>query len=294
MGGSFGGVDFGGQTHTLGAALGPRAFTIQDDFATAEQRSGDPADPRHGKTGEIAQPYPWLKSGQESIPYGPYGLDDGIMGVDIASYETPHGYLSQDPTADLQPVTRAAPWPKGTPQGVDPDSVEFRQAQSREIHGMGMGAAREMLYLPTADPVQDDWQEIWDVDPGQSLQVKTPQQVHTASGGWGTRDRVQSDARQNRYGFDSAHKHRRFARGSIPGNFMWLRPGSRPLVKSVPGTARIPTGPQSPFYGQDAEIAYDPRGAVLMDLPVQYTAPPEADYAQGYDPNSGPVEVDLY
>jgi hypothetical protein len=294
MAGSFGGVEFGGTTHTLGAALGPRSFTIEDDFATPEQRNGDPADPRHATEGEQAHPYPWLKSGQESVPHGPYGLDAGLMGFDVAAFETPAGRLMDDPTADLQPITRAAPYPKGVPSGVDPDSTEQRQAQSRTIHGMGQGAAREMLFLPTADPVQDQWAEIWDVDPGQSNQVPVPQQVANGSGGWGHRDRVQSQARQNAYGFDAAHKHRRFAIGSIPGNFMWLRPGSRPLVKSVPGTARIPTGPTSPFAGQDTEIAYDPRGAVLMDLPVQYTAPAEPDYAQSFDPLTGPVEVDYY
>lgn len=249
--------------------------------ATAEERLGGPADPRHAEPlAGNALTYPWERFPGET--HGPYGMENGLLGVDIAAYETPAGYLAQDPTGDLQPLTNAAPWPKGVPQTVLPDEVAERRRVSADIHASNMGQSRRALYSPTLNAAQDDWRGIDTINPGDSMLVPIPQQVQTGVGGFGSTDRTQSMANQNRFGFDSAHTIRRYAAGSIPGNHMWMQPGSRPLVKSIPGTAQIPVGVDSPFTGQNPGDAYDVQGSVLSDLPAQYAAPPDPALAADY------------
>lgn len=256
---------------------GISGFVISDgQQATPEQRLGGTADPRHSDLGEIDTPYPWEAFPGE--PHGPYGAENGLLGMDICSYSSPAGQVRDDPTMDQTPITHAAPWPKGVPQSTFPDETTPWRDQENDIHASNLGGSREALYLPTANPVQDDWQEIWDVDPGETfpaMQELPSQLLAGGSGGWGSRDRVQSYAGQNGFGFDSWHRHRRYAAGSIPGNYMWLQPGGRPLVKTVPGTAKVPVGTDSPFYGQDPGVPYDPQGAALMTLPAAYQAPPD-------------------
>ena len=262
---------------------GLRGFVDTNPEATAEERSGGVADPKHGAAGEVARPFPYERSFPGS-PHGPYGLDNQLLGDDEwYCYTEPAGQLWQDPTADETPITHAAPWPKGLPNTTDPDEAALRAQESDSIHGdHDTGGWREMAYIPTANPAQADWNELWEVDPGQeSRRQELPKQAKANGAfgqGWGQRDRQQSLAAQNEYGFDSAHMHRRVVTpggNSLPGNYMWMQPGSRPLVKSIPGTAGIPVGADSPHYGQDWEFPYNAQGAVLMDLPAAYTAPPE-------------------
>lgn len=267
----------------------PQGFVIGEPEATAEQRQGGYADPRHAILGETQTPYPW-----EAMPgqsHGPYGAENGLLGdIDMCSVSEPAGMLEQDPTADLQPVTHAANWPKGVPQTVLPDEVAARRQTSANIHAVNMGASREALYIPTIDPQNDQWAEILETDPGLLFPAMQdiPGQIKTGgSAGWGSRDRIQSYAGQNQYGFDSAHMHRRYAIGSIPGNYMWLEPGSRPLVKTIAGPARLPTGADSPFTGQDPSLSFNPQGAALMTLPASYSAPPDVAVAQSFPDTSG-------
>lgn len=266
-------------------------YVNPDPEATPEERLGEPADPRHGEL--TGGPYPWEAFPGE--PHGPYGLDNQLIGgADIVLLADPAGQLAQDPTADLQPVTHAAPWPKGIPQGVGPDETADWNAQLAGIHAENFGADRAVLYDPGSDPVQDNWRDFYDVDPGQSVQdPSVPGQVKASAGGWGNTDRVQSFAKQNEYGFDSAHLHRRYAAGSIPGNYMWMRPGSRPMVVDIPGTAVTPVGPDSPFYGQDPSIPFNTQGAALTVLPAEYQAPPDPALAATF-PAEGTPGVDLW
>jgi len=122
--------------------------------------------------------------------------------------------------------------------------------------------------------VQDDWEELLETNPGHSDQVPIPGQLMSSSYGYGTRDRVQSMARQNEFGFDSAHMHRRYATGPIPGNTMWMRPGGRPMRKTLAGPARPAIGPSSPFAGQNLGFNFNPDGAVLQNVPSEYQPPP--------------------
>jgi hypothetical protein len=118
-----------------------------------------------------------------------------------------------------------------------------------------------------------------------------PKQAISSGFMWGTRDRTQSMARQNEYGFDSAHMFRRWAVGAIPGNHMWMRPGGRPLVKSLPGPARPAVGVDSPFHGDDLGASFSIDGAMLQNVPTEYLPPPAVKLAPPleWDESTGPV-----
>lgn len=260
--------------------------------ASASELHGGTVDPAHGDVTK-AETYPWEVMPGQSV--GPYGLDNGLLGMDIVSYVPPAGKLGTDPTADLQPLTHAAPWPRGINQNPsDPDAVGEVLQESADIHSFAYGASRRSLYSPTELPTNDDWTDYVFTDPGSSNQVPIPQQVMTGSGGWGSTDRIQSMQAQNEYGFDSAHRSRRWAEGSIPGNNDWMRPGGRPLVKSIPGGAINPTGKGSPFEGQDTTQSFDTQGSVLQVLPTDYSPSRVPSTASSYDPIQASPAISLW
>lgn len=230
---------------------------------------GGPANPAHGNYGEQAEPYPYELYESD---YGPYGPSADFLGFDM--FQVPAaGELGQSPTGDLQPLTHAAPWPKGVPQSVLPDrETVASEVQRAEIHASDMGLSRVAHYKTAAQ--NDQWTSFDFEDPGSSIQEPIPGQLKSATTGGGTTDREQSFARQNEYGFDTAHRARRWATGHIPGNYDMLRPGSRPMV-ITPHQSFIPNGPDSPFAGQDVGAAFDTQGSVLETLPQEYQAPPE-------------------
>lgn len=260
--------------------------------ATPEERLGGTADPRHAKP--IANPAPYPYEVFPGEPHGPYGIENQLLGMDIVSYETPAGYIAQDPTGDEQPLTNAAPWPKGVPQSVYPDAVAEQRRVSADIHASNMGQSRRSLYSPSMLSQNDEWTDYYEVEPGTSEQVPIPKQIQTGVGGFGSTDRIQSTARQNQYGFDSAHSHRRYATGKIPGNRMWMEPGGRPMVKTIPGTANVPVGQDSPFAGQDPTSSFGIQGSVLQTLPTQYEAPPDPALANSYAGDSADAEVSWF
>jgi len=119
-------------------------------------------------------------------------------------------------------------------------------------------------------------------------------QAMSAGFGWGTRDRTQSFARQNEFGFDSAHVHRRYAQSPIPGNYMWMRPGGRPMVKGLPGPARPPIGPDSPFAGDDLGQSFNINGAILQNVPSEYVPPAQPNLAAAVVSDSFDSVVEWY
>ena len=176
---------------------------------------------------------------------------------------------------------------------VDPDTVSATRAQSYELHSDGTNAeARSNLVRGFA--LNDQWQEVWNVTPGHSDLAELPKQAMSSGFMWGTRDRTQSFARQNEFGFDSAHYHRRIATGSIPGNYMWMQPGGRPLVKSLPGPGRPPIGVDSPFAGQDLGQAFSIDGAVLQNVPTEYNPPPQPNLQAPPLPTANDSYVEWY
>lgn len=278
----------------LSAIAGFQVTTNENSQATPEQRYGGTADPRHGKRGEQARPYPWEARVGQGMIHGPYGPENQLLGDEFWFME-PAGDPSQDPYFDHTPSRRAAPFPKGINSGVvpaeTPEFVNQQRAISAEIHGTRTNAGARSLTILT--PQQDEWVELYEINPGHSDQMPIPKQMMSSGFMWGTRDRVQSMAAQNQFGFDSAHMHRRYAAGSIPGNTMWMQPGGRPLRKTLAGPGRPAIGPDSPFSGQDLGLAFSPNGAILQNVPTEYVAPatPRVASPESYSP---PGDVEWY
>jgi hypothetical protein len=194
----------------------------------------------------------------------------------------PSGDLATDPTADYN-----APWRtkshasvhNETISGPVPNQADAIHDQLRQMgnHGSDLGTSRNMQTDQQGYAVQDHWQEIWNVTPGHEDTPLAPGSISNQSGGWGANDHAENTYRkQNGWGLGSAHLHRRFATGSIPGNYMWMRPGGRMMYKTLAGPARPAIGGNSPFQGDDLgnAFAYD-TGAILQSQPTQYVPPPE-------------------
>lgn len=272
-----------GLTPTVGS------YTPDPELSPEEQQGG-PADPRHGLPLLGLPPnYPWQVLAGVA-PHGPYGQEAQMIGT-TEGWIPPAGIGDQDPRFDATPVTHAAPWPKGVEQSVDPDAVARQLEQSAAIHSSNTGASLRMTQRTPA--LQDQWTDFYTVDAGTTLQdPNINDQIKSAAPrGYGSTDRVSSFARQNSYGFDAAHLHRRYATGSIPGNYMWMEPGGRPMIKTQAGPARPAVGEDSPFTGQDLGASYGPQGAVLYDVAAEYTAPPEPYLAPSYAPGPDPGDV---
>jgi len=284
------------QARALTGLTGLAGYQVQidtDSQASPEDRSGGIADPRHAIKNQEILPYPWeARSTQAAFGHGPYGPDSQLLGDEEWFWQA-GGFPEQDPAMDLTPSKRAGPWPKGIASGpvpgVDPDTIARQRVISAGIHGIRTNAG--IAALTGYEALNDEWMELYQVEPGHSDLRPIPKQAMASGFMWGTTDRTQSMARQNQYGFDSAHTHRRYAVGSIPGNTMWLRPGGRPLVKSLAGPARPAIGIDSPFAGDDLGSAFGIGGAVLQSVPTEYAPPPQPNLAavSMYADESAPV-----
>jgi len=258
----------------LSGLAGYQTVIEENSQATPEERMGGTADPSHSKY--LAEDY-IRRGAQIGEPIGPYGPDNQMLSDESWFWES-GGYPIEDPDMDLTPSNRAGPWPKGILSGpvggTGPDDTGPKLVQLAGLHGIESNADRR--FTRNRDEAQNnEWQTIEQLNPGNTLtEPGTPKQSLSSGFGWGTRDRVQSMARQNEYGFDSTHQHRRWAVAPIPGNYMYLQPGGRPMVKSLPGPARPPIGPDSPFAGQDLGASFSADGAILQNVPSEYTSPP--------------------
>lgn len=252
----------------------------EDAQATPEERMGGTADPSHAKF--LAEDY-IRRGAQIGAPIGPYGPDNQMLG-DTQDFWESGGDPTQDPTMDHTPSNRAGPFPKGILSGPagnnGPDQIASNLAQSYRLHSVDTNAEKRSQTGGTT-ALNDDWETIDQLNPGNSGLQPLPKQAMSSGFGWGTRDRIQSMGAQNEFGFDSAHQHRRWATGGIPGNTMWLKPGGRPLVKTLAGPARPAIGPNSPFAGQDLGQAFSADGAILQNVPSEYVAPPTPDLSAG-------------
>lgn len=273
--------------------------TVADSQATPEERSGNYVDPRHAKRGQQAQPYPWQSSmmAQPDVGHGPYGPENAFLD-DEYWVTVPAGNASQDPTMDLTPSTRGGPKPRGVLSGpvpgATPDDIADQLAQSMAIHGIRTNAGVRAMVPPQAVGIQNDvWVDFWEMNPGTTMLQPMSRQQMSSSFMYGSRDRTQSFARQNEHSFDSAHMHRRYATGSIPGNTYWMRPGGRPLVKNIPTVARPATGPTSPFAGDNTMFDYNLYGAVLQATPTEYTPPAQPNVVAAQYGDSG-AEIEWY
>lgn len=273
----------------LSALTGHQVLIEENSQATPEERSGGTADPSHAKY--LAEDY-IRRGAQLGEPMGPYGPDAQMLG-DTSDFWESGGEPDQDPQHDYTPLNHAGPWPKGIQSGpvgdIGPEATALKLRQLVALHGMDMNGDAQSN-LTREEPLNDQWETIDQLNRGNSGLQDLPKQAKSSGFGWGTRDRTQSLAAQNSFGFDQTHQHRRWASGHIPGNFMWMKPGGRPMAKGMPGPAKLPTGINSPFTGQDTGFSFNPDGAVLQNVPSEYMPPPQptlqnAPVATGDDAN---------
>jgi hypothetical protein len=171
--------------------------------------------------------------------------------------------------ASVHNVTRDGP----VPSQYDAINLQIAQMNNKLSD---LGTSRKMLHSMELEPLNDHWQEIYEVNNGSSDVPVTTKQIAYQANGFGAADSTSNQYHKaNAFGFDSKHQHRRFAVGHIPGNFMWMRPQGRPLFKTIAGPARPAVGGNSPFAGQDIgfSFSYD-TGAVLQNTPEEYIPPP--------------------
>ena len=265
----------------LSGITGYQVFIDENSQATAEERLGGTADPKHSERGETARPYSWESQMTPGGSHGPYGPENQLLG-DEDWYWQPGGNEYDDPDMDHTPMTRAAPFPKGILSGPipgeNPDAVAAQRIKSMAIHSVNTGASKRFQHS-SLEPDYGQWQDLWAVDPGGTDVQELGRQNKSAGFMFGTTDRVQSFARQNGYGFDSKHMHRRWAVAPIEGNNYWMRPGGRIMRKSIAGPARPAIGRDSPFAGDDLGQTFAIGGAMLLDAPTEYVAPPQPNLA---------------
>jgi len=255
----------------LSGLAGYQVTIEEDSQASPELRMGGAADPRHAD----ASPEERIRRGSYiGQPRGPYGPENQLLSDEVWFWQ-PGGEEWEDPRFDHTPSKRAGPWPRGILSGPTPstfpDDVAYNRAQSAVIHGIDTNADARFSYEQEA--LNDEWTTIDQLNPGHTDLRPLDKQALSSGFQWGTRDVVQSMARQNEYGFDSAHQFRRWATGGIPGNNMWMIPGGRPMAKSLPGPARPAIGIDSPFAGQDLGASFSIHGAMLQNVPSEYVAP---------------------
>jgi hypothetical protein len=201
--------------------------------------------------------------------------------------------MSQDPQGDQTPYrTHAGPRISGMEMDRGPDGNARVLQQSAEAHAVKTNAgARGVRTLPA---LEDQWNGFWNSVPGDDILPPVPGQVSTVVAGFGVNDRTSNSyAKRNEFGLNMSHRMRRYAAGSVPGNYMWMKPGGRPMVKTSAGPARPASG-MGPFQGDDIGQSFGLQGAVLMDPATEYVAPPQVNVVPATQSYSVPDPIELW
>lgn len=249
-------------------------------FATPEQRSGGTADEYHGHIGEQARPYAWESQAMPGGSHGPYGpenqlLDDEFWFIEPAGMPIDNPYYDKN-TPNL---TRShGSVHNETVSGPVPSQFDAINKQTAQMgnKASNQGTSNKMIHTSLGYAQQDNWQEIWEVNPGSDDLPQVGKPFSHQANGFGVNDAASNVSRKiNLFGLGSKHMHRRYAQSPIPGNYLWLTPRGRPLFKTMAGPARPPIGKGSQFEGQNIgdAFAYN-TGAVLQDTPTEYIPPP--------------------
>ena len=278
---------------------GITGFVDPTPEATAEEVHGGPADPHHAEVGDQAKPYAWQSQlSNYTGRTGPLGADNQLLGDEADLAGSPAGTLGSDPYSDLVPYRGHAAPMTVTLSGALPsqaDAINDQLGQSAGIHSVDLGSSRKFSTTQTRDVQQDTWTEIWDTSESPDKYPAGQPWSGFALFGFGNNDRTENPLRKkNSFGFQLGHHHRRFAVGSIPGNYMWMRPGGRPMVKSLAGPARPPVGEDSPFTDQDLGMSFGIQGAVLVEVPQEYQPPPSPQLVKPVNADSPAPGIELW
>jgi hypothetical protein len=258
---------------------GPQPITGMQRFraviqpeAPPESVHGGPSNPLHGHFGEQSQPYPWEEF---AGPHGPYGPAENELLSDLPESQTfAAGNITQDPSGDQTPYhSHAGPMIKGMEMDRGPQGNARVLAQSAQAHAVRTRAA--LKGIQSSNPLQDHWNGFWNTVEGETILPEVGGQVAYQANGFGVNDRTSNPYHKtNPYGLNASHRMRRYAIGSIPGNYQWMKPGGRPMIKTLAGPSRPATG-EGPFSGQDPTQSYGIQGVVLQDPATEYSAPPQ-------------------
>jgi hypothetical protein len=154
------------------------------------------------------------------------------------------------------------------------------------IHAHNTGASLKRLFLTTYGSKQDNWTGFFNPVQGDDIVPNIPGSVSNNAGGYGANDHTNNAYHKaNTYGFNTSHRHRRYATGSIPGNYMWLEPAARPQRRSFTSQYKFQTS--GAFAGDDPGASFNTYGAILTATPPNYNAPPQPNL--GNAPASEPV-----
>lgn len=280
---------------------------IQDDaestFATPEQRSGGPADEYHGHVGEQATPYAWESQAMPGGSHGPYGPQNQLLDDEFWFLE-PAGSPDQDPDFDYNTPSLTRSHGSVNNVGLSGPVPSQFDAINTQIEQMGnkssnLNTSASMINNTLGDVQNDTWTEIWELNDGNSDLPPVGKQFSHQANGFGVNDAASNTSRKvNLYDYGSKHQHRRYATGSLPGNFMWMRPQGRPLFKTMAGPARPPIGRGSQFEGQDVGTAFQyDNGAILQTVPSEYIPPPSPNVAMTtpmYDDPNGTAGFEMF
>jgi hypothetical protein len=265
----------------LNRLAGYNAISDPTPFATPEERMGGIASPFHAHKGEIAVPYSYQSLAVPGARPGPHGLENQLFADPMWFLESA-GSPEEDPYFDynMPSLTRSHGSVKNvTLSGTLPSQADSVNLQTVQMNNKlsNLGTSRQLQNDRLGDVQQDNWQELWEINPGHDDIPDTTKQIAFQANGFGVNDAPSNAYHKTNYlgQWGEKHQHRRYASNSIPGNYMWLRPGGRPLFKSIAGTARPAIGEDSQFTGQDLGFAFSyDTGAILMDTPQEYVPPP--------------------
>lgn len=258
-------------------------YSRNQPFLTAEEMQGSPANEYHGNRGEATTPYPWeAYQGAQGPAKGPFGIENELLGDDSDIFGLSAGQIFDDPEGDYTPNygSHAAPFPKGLMQGdmssVQPVGTRLIVQQSAELHSANTNASKARQYSESLLANNDSWEGFYNPVQGEDLVTNAPAQTAVASAGWGVNDHTSNPlAKENEFDLNTSHRHRRYATGHIPYNYMWMQPGGRPMIKTLPHGAILPTGENSPFTGDNVMEPYSIDGAILQSPATEYSPPPQ-------------------
>lgn len=262
----------------LTGLTGLTSTTNDDPEGSAEVTYGGPSEVHAQNHPGI---YPWQDLPGDP-PHGPYGtqaqLIEGVPGSQPAG--------APGPLTNIRPTTHAAPWPKGIGSGDNSCIQEAAEDAwcSAERHTSDQNEVNPRLTGRIAPPNVAQMTFNYNSRGQSGLATDVPPQLKGARG----KDMAQGFQKPMDYDFAGAHVSERFPMPGVPGNYLWQRPGARPLIIETPnaGNPAWGTGQDSVFAGQTPQVTYGPTGAVLQNPPNQYQNSPEPTVNPALNPQS--------